>query len=64
MASKPSKPKKKASKGSAPKMTPAQQSALFVKTAKEVGVDESGKAFERAIKEVVKVKSPTKTRGL
>jgi len=50
------KPKKKASKGSAPKMTPAQQSALFVKTAKELGVDESGKAFERAMKSVISKK--------
>ncbi len=30
--------------------TPAKQSQRFVETAKELEVDESGKAFERALK--------------
>ena len=57
---KPAKPKKKASKGSAPKMTEAQQSALFVKTAKELEADESGKAFEVALISVVASVPPPK----
>lgn len=36
-------PKKKS------KDTPAEQSRRFVETAKALGVDESGKAFERAV---------------
>ena len=47
------KPKKKPSKGSAPVLTPAQQSALFVKTAKELEADESGKSFDRAFGVIV-----------
>jgi len=45
----PKSPKPKASKGAAPKMTPAQQSAAFLKTAKELEVDESGEAFKSAM---------------
>ena len=37
------------------KLTQAQQSKLFVETAKALGVDESGKSFEAAFKSI----SPT-----
>lgn len=51
--------KKKVSKGSAPKMTQAQQSQKFLEAAREVGVDESGKAFERALSVVTGPKKNT-----
>lgn len=54
---------KKQSKGSAPVMTPAQQSALFVKTAKELGVDESGDAFSKAFKKIVKPSAKIRRRA-
>ena len=40
-------------------MTPAVQSKRFVETAKALEVDESGKAFERALKAI---HPPAKTR--
>jgi hypothetical protein len=33
--------------------SPAKQSQRFVETARALGVDESGKAFEKAMKEVL-----------
>ena len=39
------------------KMTQAQQSKQFVETAKALEVDESGKAFEKAIGVIVKPKA-------
>lgn len=36
------------------KMTPEEQSALFIETARKLGVDESGEEFERAFNAVVK----------
>jgi hypothetical protein len=44
------------------KMTQAEQSELFIKTARELGVDETGEEFERAFKSVTRSKrqsSPT-----
>jgi hypothetical protein len=35
------------------KLTPAAQSKQFVDTAKALGVDESGKKFEKAFKAIV-----------
>jgi hypothetical protein len=37
--------------------TPAKQSQRFVETAKALGVDESGKAFEKAINMIVTPKA-------
>lgn len=34
------------------KMTPEEQSELFIKTARELGVDETGAEFERAFAKV------------
>ncbi len=34
------------------------QSARFVETARQLGADESGKEFERALKKVVPIKAP------
>ncbi|WP_139372895.1 hypothetical protein [Nitrobacter vulgaris] len=39
-----------------------EQSARFIKAAREIGVDESGKEFERAIKKIVPSKK-TSSRG-
>jgi hypothetical protein len=36
--------------------TSAKQFERFVKTARELGVDESGKAFDRAFKKIVRPK--------
>ena len=45
------KPKARGAKRKAParKMTPAEQSRAFIKAAREIGVDESGKEFEEAL---------------
>lgn len=34
------------------KMTPEEQSAQFIKTARELGCDESGEAFEKVMTEI------------
>jgi hypothetical protein len=36
-----------------PELKPKEQFKRFMKTAREIGVDESGKEFERAFKKVV-----------
>lgn len=36
-----------------PKMTDKEQSERFKETARELGVDESGKEFERALEKIV-----------
>jgi hypothetical protein len=36
------------------------QSARFIEAAKKTGADESGKAFERAFKKIVKAPKPKK----
>jgi hypothetical protein len=43
-------PEKPAKKG---KMTPEEQHALFVETARELGVDETGAEFEQAFDKIV-----------
>lgn len=40
-------------KGKKPKPDDREQSQRFVETAKSLGVDESGKAFDRAVRAVV-----------
>lgn len=54
------KPKARGSKSKAkkPKETQEEQSARFIETARAIGVDESGKSFEKAIREIV----PSKRR--
>jgi hypothetical protein len=47
----PKKPKPK------PKLTDKEQSERFIETALELGVDESGKAFDRTFKKIVPSKS-------
>ena len=39
------------------KMTQAEQSALFIETARKLGVDESGEEFEQAFSAVAKVRN-------
>ena len=34
------------------KMTPAEQSRAFIEKAREIGVDETGKEFERALAKI------------
>lgn len=41
-----------------PKQDDPQQSARFVETAKEIGVDEDPKAFDKAFKKVAPSKPP------
>lgn len=36
-----------------PKLTDKEQSERFIETARSLGVDESGKEFERALKKIV-----------
>ena len=50
MGSKPKAGRPK--KPPAPKMTKREQSERFIKTARELGVDESGKEFERLFEKV------------
>jgi hypothetical protein len=45
-AGRPEKPPKR-------KMTPEGQSELFIRTARELGVDETGEEFERAFAKIV-----------
>ena len=40
------------------KMTQAEQSALFIETARKLGVDETGAEFERAFGKITKANSP------
>jgi hypothetical protein len=40
------------------KMTRAEQSERFKETARKLGADESGEAFERAFKKIVPPKTP------
>ena len=44
-------PKKKPAK---PKLTDKEQSERFKQTARELGVDESGKAFEAALRRIMR----------
>lgn len=39
-----------------PKLSDKEQSERFMETARELGVDESGRAFEKAFEKVIKVK--------
>lgn len=49
-------PKKKKAK---PKLTDKKQSERFIQTARELGVDESGEAFEKAFRDAnLKIKRP------
>jgi len=50
--------KRKRRKRSSIKRTDKKQSVRFITAAKELGVDESGEAFERAFKELVRPKQP------
>lgn len=43
------------------KDTSAKQSARFIEAAKKTGADESGKAFEKAFKKIVKSKKKSDT---
>ena len=51
MAKKAGVPKKQKAK---PKLTDKEQSERFIKTARELGVDESGKAFDKIVDAVIK----------
>jgi hypothetical protein len=42
------------------KPSPEKQSARFIEAAKKTGADESGKAFEKAFKKIVKAEKPKK----
>ena len=45
-----------------PKLTDAERHARFVETAREIGVDESPEAFDRAFDRVVKSKDRPSTK--
>jgi hypothetical protein len=51
MGRKPKAPRE--AKPPKPKMTPEEQHALFVKAARELGVEEVGEEFERAFDKIV-----------
>ena len=44
------------------KMTPEEQHALFVKTARELGGDEVGEEFERAFERIARSRPPASSR--
>ncbi len=44
-----------------PNLSDKEQSERFIETARELGVDESGKEFERAFNKVVRASSPPKS---
>ena len=44
------------------KLTPEEQSELFIRTARELGVDETGAEFERAFCKIVQPKKPKHER--
>jgi hypothetical protein len=46
-----------------PELTPDEQFKRFVKTARERGVDETGKEFEKAFDQVAKPKSKLKAKS-
>jgi hypothetical protein len=50
------KPKAGSAKG---KATDPEQSARFIEAARQVGVDETGEAFERAFEKIVRPKGPS-----
>jgi hypothetical protein len=55
-----SKPKTRGSpKKAKPKEKEKSQRERFIETAREIGVDESGKEFERALKRIVPAKNAT-----
>ncbi len=41
------------------KLSQNEQSERFKQTARELGADESGESFERAMRQLVKIKRPT-----
>ena len=45
------------------KMTPAEQSERFIQTAREIGVDESGKEFEAALKRIAPPRRASRKSG-
>ena len=45
---------KKGNSGSSKKMTAKEQSEQFIKTARELEVDESGQYFDKLIKKIIK----------
>ena len=45
-----------------PKKDNPEQSKYFVKTAKELATDKSGKAFERAFQKLAPAKKPVKAK--
>jgi hypothetical protein len=55
MAPKAGVPKKQKAK---PKLTDKEQSERFKETARELGVDESGEEFERAIEKIIPANKP------
>lgn len=59
MRSKP-KARESASKAKKPKETQKEQSARFINAARSIGVDESGKEFERALSRIVKNRRGTR----
>lgn len=55
MAKAGAKPKRKAKPKT--KLSDKEQSRRFIETARELGVDESGKAFEKAVDKIIRRKS-------
>lgn len=50
------KPRPKPTGKKANKLSQEEQSARFIKTAREIGVDESGEAFEKAVRGLLRPK--------
>jgi hypothetical protein len=58
------KPKARRSTGNAtkPKESQADQSARFIETARTIGIDESGREFEKALRRLVPRRRPTRIK--
>jgi hypothetical protein len=61
MGAKP-KARPSASKAKKPKGTQKEQSARFIEAARAIGVDESGREFDRALSKIIPARGRRKTR--
>jgi hypothetical protein len=53
--------KAKAKKRAKPKLTDKEQSERFIEAARELGIEEVGNAFNKAIETIIRQKSKTST---
>ncbi len=59
----PQKPKADRNQGAASKEAEKTQSERFLETARSIGVDESGRKFERALRKIAPPNNATRKKG-